>query len=354
MVKTVTEYRIFIGSPGGLEAERTAFRNTIDRFNRAHARHHGVRFEPVGWEDTLPGAGRPQAKINEDLEQCDYAVFLFHDRWGSPASTDGGKVGTEEEWELAEHLHSKDGGYRLRQIAIYFKDVPQDRINDPGPQLHKVLDFKRKIFGEKQHLCGRFPESVDFAHHLNDHLGEWLALHVNSASQTKPSDLAQQPSPKPRGRKKGQTEAASFDAFAFWNQQGVDEYARQPVDQAAALIFFDRAVQAATADSQIAQALFNKGVTLGALGRSEDELAVYDDLLVRFGDSSAPAIQEQVAMALRNKGVTLGALGRSEDALAVCDDLLARFGDSSAPAMQESTQRAMQLRDALRGGGTAA
>jgi len=37
-------------------------------------------------------------------------------------------------------------------------------------------------------------------------------------------------------------------------------------------------------------------------------------------------------VALRNKGIALGALGRSEEAIAVYDDLLARFGTATEPA----------------------
>ena len=53
----------------------------------------------------------------------------------------------------------------------------------------------------------------------------------------------------------------------------------------------------------VAAALRNKGVRLGALGRGEEEIAVYDDLLARFGTATEPALREQVAMALVNKGV---------------------------------------------------
>ena len=56
---------------------------------------------------------------------------------------------------------------------------------------------------------------------------------------------------------------------------------------------------------------------LGALGRSEDELGVYDEVVARFGDATEPALREQVAKALVNKGVTLGELERSEEAVAV-------------------------------------
>ncbi|MEK7847670.1 MAG: hypothetical protein AAB270_01965, partial [Chloroflexota bacterium] len=37
------------------------------------------------------------------------------------------------------------------------------------------------------------------------------------------------------------------------------------------------------ASSAVAGALFNKGVTLGALERSEEEIGVYDEVVRRFG-----------------------------------------------------------------------
>jgi hypothetical protein len=102
--KSLTQYRIFIGSPGGLDEEREYFRSRLEKFSMLHAEPQGVLFHPVGWEDTVGGVGRPQELINEDLKQCDYAVFVLHDRWGSP--TGGGYTsGTEEEWTLAEELY---------------------------------------------------------------------------------------------------------------------------------------------------------------------------------------------------------------------------------------------------------
>ncbi len=44
-------------------------------------------------------------------------------------------------------------------------------------------------------------------------------------------------------------------------------------------------------------ALFNKGFTLGTLGRSEEEIAVYDDLLARFGTATELPLRQQVAKA---------------------------------------------------------
>ena len=39
----------------------------------------------------------------------------------------------------------------------------------------------------------------------------------------------------------------------------------------------------------LAKALVNKGITLGALDRSEDAIAVYDEVLTRFGSATSAA-----------------------------------------------------------------
>jgi tetratricopeptide (TPR) repeat protein len=97
---------------------------------------------------------------------------------------------------------------------------------------------------------------------------------------------------------------------------------------------------------QVAKALFSKGVTLGALDRGAEAIAVYDDLLARFGTATELPLREQVANALYNKGVTLGALGRSAEEIAVYDDLLARFGTATElPLRQIVSSTESRLKD---------
>jgi hypothetical protein len=52
--------------------------------------------------------------------------------------------------------------------------------------------------------------------------------------------------------------------------------------------------------------------------------------------ATEPALREQVAGALVNKGVTLGTLERFEEALAVYDDVVARFGDATEPILRQA------------------
>jgi len=49
--------------------------------------------------------------------------------------------------------------------------------------------------------------------------------------------------------------------------------------------------------NQIRRYHVNKGFALGALDRSEDAIAVYDDLLARFATATEPALREAVARA---------------------------------------------------------
>ena len=176
--KSLTQYRVFIGSPGGLDDERECFRTKLEKFSMRHAEDQGVLFQAVGWEDTLGGVGRPQALINEDLKQCDYAVFVLHNRWGSP--TGGGYTsGTEEEWALAEDLYEDN---IIRNIALFFKDVDPVQLRDPGPQLQSVLAFKKRIEEGKRYLFKQYSNVSQFAETLEGLLTRWLRDHKRTTT----------------------------------------------------------------------------------------------------------------------------------------------------------------------------
>ena len=91
----------------------------------------------------------------------------------------------------------------------------------------------------------------------------------------------------------------------------------------------------------VARALVHKGITLGQLGRSEEEIAVYDNVVARFGAAPEAALREHVARALVSKGITLGQMGLSEEEIAVYDDVVARFGAAPEAALREEVARAL-------------
>jgi hypothetical protein len=174
--KLITQYRVFIGSPGGLDDERQRFRHVLETCSAHHGYEKDIMFHPVGWEDTIGGVGLPQEQINEDLKRCDYAVFVLHDRWGSPTGS-GHTSGTEEEWALAEELYKAT---KIRNIALFFKQVDVGKLSDPGDQLKPVLAFKKKIEEGKRYLFKQYETLNEFADTLDRHLARWLKDHESA------------------------------------------------------------------------------------------------------------------------------------------------------------------------------
>jgi len=155
---------IFLASPSDLGEERKLFYQIIERVNELIAKPKGILLEAIIWEDTLIGKGRPQEKINEDLELCDLVVMLLWKKWGSP--TGKHSSGFEEEYKVAD----ANG----KEIWMYFREVPEDMIIDPGKQLEKVIEFKNKIIEQKKYLCSNYRDENKWENIFFDHLSKWL------------------------------------------------------------------------------------------------------------------------------------------------------------------------------------
>jgi hypothetical protein len=156
--------RVFVASPGDLSAERRTFPDVIERVNRIKAKSKGILLEAVGWEDTLPGKGRPQEKINKDVKNSHLIVMLLWKRWGS--RTGKYSSGFEEEYEVA---CAND-----KEIWLYFRDIPGDMMVDPGEQLQKVLEFRNKVETEKKFLFRRYEDENAWKEQFTDDLCLWL------------------------------------------------------------------------------------------------------------------------------------------------------------------------------------
>ena len=76
--------RVFLASPSDLADERKETKEMVDRLNST-IRVTGWTVELLGWEDRLPGYGRPQTQINEDVDACDLFLGVLWRRWGSPS-----------------------------------------------------------------------------------------------------------------------------------------------------------------------------------------------------------------------------------------------------------------------------
>ena len=95
-----------------------------------------------------------------------------------------------------------------------------------------------------------------------------------------------------------------------------------------------------------ARSLLNMGHTHGLMGDSHLELAVYHDMLLRFGDEQDALVRLEVAKALVNIGTVLGETEGWAAELKAYERALEWIGDSSDPAM--SLQVAFALSNSAR------
>lgn len=140
--------RVFLASPGDLQEERKAIRDVVTQFNRDWADYLGYHVELVGWEETIAGYGRPQQLINQDLDQCDLFIGMISKRWGTPPDHEGDYTsGFHEEFELSIARRERT---QNPEISLFFKQIPDEFMADPGEDLKKVLNFREKIVADKK------------------------------------------------------------------------------------------------------------------------------------------------------------------------------------------------------------
>lgn len=160
MAGTRKFFRVFLASPGDLVEERRVAKRVIDEYNSQLAYAFGYHAELVGWEDTLPGVGRPQALINRDLDGCDLFVGMLWKRWGSLPDTSGEFTsGFEEEYVRSMRRFEAE---QRPQIQLLLKDIDPASLFDAGPQLERVQAFRERVFAEKKLMAKTFASITEF------------------------------------------------------------------------------------------------------------------------------------------------------------------------------------------------
>ncbi|MGH8590857.1 MAG: tetratricopeptide repeat protein [Gammaproteobacteria bacterium] len=160
---------VFIASPGDLAVERRAFKDVIDNLNGGFGDGAGVRFVALGWEDTLATTGRrAQGVINRDIDRSDVFVLALHRRWGQePPDAPPYTSYTEEEFHRALDRWKKTGA---PEIFVFFKHVDPGQMADPGPQLERVLVFRKSLEDTRQVLYRFFEDEKAFKDDVDRHL----------------------------------------------------------------------------------------------------------------------------------------------------------------------------------------
>lgn len=130
---------VFLGSPGGLEEERDIALKTVSRLNQI-MRPLKIAFDLYRWEDDVPAAGRPQDIINPAVDECDVFVGVVYRRWGTPTGT--AASGFEEEFNRV--MQRRTAETSPPEVQLFFKQVDPEALADPGPQLLRVVAFKKE------------------------------------------------------------------------------------------------------------------------------------------------------------------------------------------------------------------
>ena len=104
---------------------------------------------------------------------------------------------------------------------------------------------------------------------------------------------------------------------------------------------------AASAGRGEARAHVEKGIALAEENRVGEALALWDDVVRRFGASASTADLEAVGMALVNRGTALGRLNQPEEALAAWDEVVRRFGASDVPIHRHAVVRSLVCKGAM-------
>ena len=160
---------VFVASPSDLSDERKALRDVVGRLNKIYGRRAGWEIELLGWEDTLAGFSRPQSLINKDVENCDLFIGMIWKRWGT--SSGEYSSGFEEEFTIARNRRLS--GDRP-EIWMLFKRVDEEQHEDPGEQLKKTLDFKKKLVESKELLFKEFENLNHFTGIVSDDLSAYV------------------------------------------------------------------------------------------------------------------------------------------------------------------------------------
>ncbi len=111
--------------------------------------------------------------------------------------------------------------------------------------------------------------------------------------------------------------------FSDWFTVGLTAYDNEDFENA--LKCFNHALDMAQSDIETITVLVNKGAVLGELGRSNDEISIYDEIIDGYSNIKEPDLQVAVAQALFNKGATLKQLGRIEEAIAEYEEFVSFY-----------------------------
>lgn len=137
MSHPATVYDLLISSPSDVLFLKKAIDGAVEEFNNKIGLDYNALVKVKHWtEDSFPeSGGKPQALLNKQfVDDCDFCVAIFGNRFGTPTEEYGS--GTEE--EIEKMLLQK------KQVFLYFYIMKADPATFDEEQYKKVQEYKDK------------------------------------------------------------------------------------------------------------------------------------------------------------------------------------------------------------------
>jgi len=166
----------FLASPGDVAEEREDARAVVEAVNSAVGAPFRLRIELYGWERQPPDYGRPQGLINPHVDEAELFIGLLWRTWGSPTGED--TSGFHEEYRRA--VDRRETGDSQPTIWLFFKEIEEGQLRDPGTVLQQVLDFRRSVEANREVLYRTFSSREDWREQLHAPLSEFVARRAVS------------------------------------------------------------------------------------------------------------------------------------------------------------------------------
>ncbi len=183
MPEVITNYRLFLASPGDVANEREIVKKIISEFNDQYVRELKSTISLLTWENnTHPAFGNyPQSVISEQIGNYDIFVGILWSRFGTPTPSYGS--GTEEEFNNAyDKFNSNPNDIR---IMIYFNQdgVPLNDIDIE--QITKIKKFKQNISSLGAYYFDFSSNDFEgiFRRHIYDVISKWNSHHLVEISK---------------------------------------------------------------------------------------------------------------------------------------------------------------------------
>ena len=168
----VRTIRVFIASPGDLAVERAAFQQVLEELNSGFGDALDIQFEPLGWEDTLASTGRRSQDRRLSLRERTFFRGTKDDNRQAAPDAQPYSSYTEEEFHraFARWQKQRRGKPQAPEIFVFFKHIDSSSMADAGPQLQKVLDFRKSLEESRQVLYHGFANEAEFKAEVDRHL----------------------------------------------------------------------------------------------------------------------------------------------------------------------------------------